>query len=68
MLIFLKTNNFSLFVDIYNMLKSYKYKINSNEEQKVLLNKYFDSIRFVCNYFINERKMEYETNKNSINF
>ena len=50
------------------MLKSYKYKINPNEEQKVLLNKHFGSIRFVYNHFLNERKREYETNKNTINY
>jgi hypothetical protein len=50
------------------MLKSYKYKLNPNEDQKVLLNKHFGSIRFVYNFFLNERKREYETNKNSINF
>ena len=50
------------------MLKSYKYKINPNEDQKVLLNKHFGSIRFVYNYFLNERKREYETNKNTINY
>ena len=50
------------------MLKSYKYKIKPNEEQKVLLNKHFGSIRFAYNYFLNERKVEYETNKqNNIN-
>ena len=50
------------------MLKSYKYKLNPNEEQKVLLNKHFGSIRFVYNFFLNERKREYETNKNTINY
>lgn len=50
------------------MLKSYKYKINPNEEQTVLLNKHFGSIRFAYNYFLNERKKEYETNKNTINY
>jgi len=50
------------------MLKSYKYKINPNEDQKVLLNKHFGSIRFVYNFFLNERKREYETNKNTINY
>ena len=50
------------------MLKSYKYKINPNEGQKVLLNKHFGSIRFVYNFFLNERKREYETNKNTINY
>jgi putative transposase len=50
------------------MLKSYKYKINPDEEQKVLLNKHFGSIRFIYNYFLNERKQEYETNKQTINY
>ena len=50
------------------MLKSYKYKLKPNEEQIVLLNKHFGSIRFVYNYFLNERKKEYETNKNTINY
>lgn len=50
------------------MLKSYKYKLNPNEEQIVLLNKHFGSIRFTYNYFLNERKKEYETNKNTINY
>lgn len=50
------------------MLKSYKYKIKPNEEQKVLLNKHFGSIRFVYNYFLNERKVEYETNKQTLNY
>lgn len=50
------------------MLKSYKYKIRPNEEQIVLLNKHFGSIRFAYNYFLNERKKEYETNKQSLNY
>jgi putative transposase len=50
------------------MLKSYKYKLKPSEEQIVLLNKHFGSIRFVYNHFLNERKNEYETNKNTINY
>ncbi len=50
------------------MLKSYKYKIKPNKDQKVLLNKHFGSIRFAYNYFLNERQKEYETNKNTINY
>jgi putative transposase len=45
------------------MLNAYKYKILPDEEQTVLLNKHFGSIRYVYNYFLNERKAEYETNK-----
>jgi putative transposase len=50
------------------MLKSYKYKLKPTNEQIVLLNKHFGSIRFIYNYFLNERKHEYDTNKNSINY
>ena len=50
------------------MLKSYKYKIKPNEDQKVLLNKHFGSIRFAYNYFLNERRVEYETNKQTLNY
>ena len=50
------------------MLKSYKYKLKPDEEQIVLLNKHFGSIRFVYNYFLNERKEEYEANKNTLNY
>jgi putative transposase len=50
------------------MLITYKYKLKPNDEQIVLLNKHFGSIRFVYNHFLNERKTEYETNKNSINY
>jgi len=50
------------------MLKSYKYKLNPNEEQKVLLNKHFGSIRFIYNHFLNERKREYKTNKQTLNY
>jgi putative transposase len=50
------------------MLKAYKYKLLPNDEQKCLLNKHFGSIRFIYNYFLNERKNEYETNKNTLNY
>ncbi len=50
------------------MLKSYKYKIKPNKEQIELLNKHFGAIRFAYNYFLNERKVEYETNKHTLNY
>lgn len=50
------------------MLKSYKYKIKPSEEQVVLLNKHFGSIRFVYNHFLNERKREYDTRKQSLTY
>ena len=50
------------------MLKSFKYKIKPNEEQIVLLNKHFGSVRFIYNHYLNERKVEYETNKQTLNY
>jgi putative transposase len=50
------------------LLKAYKYKLLPNDEQKCLLNKHFGSIRFIYNHFLNERKNEYETNKNTLNY
>lgn len=50
------------------MLKAFKYKLKPNNNQIVLLNKHFGSIRYVYNYFLNERKNEYENNKNSLNY
>ena len=50
------------------MFKSYKYKLLPNKEQEVLLAKHFGSVRFVFNRFLNERKVEYDTNKQSLNY
>ena len=47
---------------------TYKFKINPTEDQKVLLNKHFGSVRWVYNYFLNQRKEEYLNNKKSINY
>lgn len=47
---------------------SYKFRLNPSEEQKILLNKHFGSIRFVYNYFLNQRKEEYLNNKKSITY
>jgi putative transposase len=33
-----------------------------------LLNKHFGSIRFIYNHFLNDRKREYETNKQTLNY
>lgn len=50
------------------MLKTYKYKLKPTANQTISLNKYFGSVRFVYNYFLNERKKEYETNKQTLNY
>lgn len=37
------------------ILKSYRYRLEPTEEQKVLLNKHFGSTRYVYNHFLNEK-------------
>lgn len=48
--------------------KTYRFRIYPNEEQKVLLNKHFGCSRFVYNYFLNERKEQYQKDKKSDNY
>ena len=50
------------------VLKSYRYRIDPNAEQKILLNKHFGSVRYVYNYFLNERKCQYRETKKSDNY
>lgn len=48
--------------------KTYRYRIYPNKEQEVLLNKHFNCSRFVYNYFLNERKEQYQKDKKSDNY
>jgi putative transposase len=50
------------------LFKAYKYRINPSEDQIILLNKHFGSIRFVYNYFLSERRREYETEKRTLTY
>ena len=47
---------------------TYKFRLEPTQEQKVLLNKHFGSVRYVYNYFLNQRKTEYLENKKSITY
>ncbi len=47
---------------------TYKFRLEPTEDQKILLNKHFGSVRFVYNYFLNQRKEEYLNNKKSLNY
>ena len=47
---------------------TYKFRLEPTEDQKVLLNKHFGSVRWVYNYFLNQRKEEYLNNKKSLNY
>ena len=47
---------------------TYKFRLEPTEDQKILLNKHFGSVRFVYNYFLNQRKEEYLNGKKSLNY
>jgi putative transposase len=52
-----------------NIIKyTYKFRLNPTNNQKILLNKHFGSVRWVFNYFLNQRKEEYLNNKKSLNY
>ena len=45
--------------------KAYKFRLEPNAEQKVLLAKHFGCVRFVYNYFLSERKRQYDKSHKS---
>lgn len=47
---------------------TYKFRLEPTKDQEILLNKHFGSVRFVYNYFLNQRKEEYLNNKKSLNY
>jgi len=47
---------------------TYKFRLEPTQEQQVLLNKHFGSVRYVYNYFLNQRKTEYLNNKKTITY
>lgn len=47
---------------------TYKFRLNPTPDQEVLLNKHFGSVRWVYNFFLNQRKEEYLNNKKSLNY
>ena len=48
--------------------KTYKFRLYPTKEQEVLLNQHFGQSRWVYNYFLNERKKQYQANKKSDNY
>jgi putative transposase len=48
------------------VIKGFKYRIYPTEEQKVFLSKQFGATRFAYNYFLANRKSEYENNKRTL--
>ena len=47
---------------------SYKFRLNPNETQKVLLAKHFGSVRYLYNHFLTRRKDAYLADKTSYNY
>ena len=47
---------------------TYKFKLEPNKKTSVLLDKHFGSVRYIYNYFLNQRKTEYLENKISLNY
>lgn len=50
------------------ILKTYKYRLYPNKEQEEILARYFGIVRFVYNYFLAERKQQYEECGKSDNY
>ena len=50
------------------IFRTYQFELEPTQEQKVLLDKHFGCIRYVYNYFLNERKEQYQTDKKSDNY
>ena len=47
---------------------TYKFRLNPTEDQIVLLEKHFGSVRWAYNFFLNQRKEEYLNNKKSLSY
>lgn len=57
-----------IFVNVKTIFRTYKFKLQPTQEQKVLLDKHFGCIRYVYNHFLNERKEQYQADKKSDNY
>ncbi len=48
--------------------KTYRYALLPTKEQQVLLNKHFGCVRFLYNYFLQEKITQYEETQTSDNY
>ena len=48
--------------------KTYKYRLYPNKKQAMMLAEHFGCVRFVYNYFLNQRKEQYKNTKKSDNY
>jgi len=47
------------------IFKTYRFKLQPTQQQRILLEKHFGCTRFVYNHFLNERKQQYQQYKKS---
>ena len=50
------------------IFRTYKFELQPTKEQKILLDKHFGCIRYVYNFFLDQRKSQYQSNKKSDNY
>lgn len=50
------------------IFRTYKFELHPTQEQRVLLDKHFGCVRYVYNYFLNERREQYQLDKKSDNY
>ena len=48
--------------------RTYKYRLYPNKKQAMMLAEHFGCVRFVYNYFLNQRKEQYKNTKKSDNY
>ena len=48
--------------------KTYKYRIKPTKEQRALMESYFGNVRFIYNYFLNQRIEQYHKTGKSDNY
>lgn len=58
----------SYIVNMKKINKSYKFRIYPTELQKIAMEKNFGCVRFVYNFFLNERKSQYQETGKSDNY
>ena len=42
------------------IFKTYRFKLQPTQQQRILLEKHFGCTRFIYNHFLNERKQQYQ--------
>ena len=53
---------------VKKILRTYRFELYPNQEQRVLLSKHFGCVRYVYNHFLQARKKQYEVHGKSDNY